>query len=889
VDLIGRDAEISELLARLRTRRLVTVTGAGGIGKTALATEVLARARSGFELGGRMIDLTVVDSGAQVSGTIAAQLGFTSFEGLLTSSIEHQVLLLIDNCEHVSEDAAAAIGALLGSCNEPTVLATSRSPLGLPGESLLVVGPLAVPGTDGADTPALQLLCDRAADAGARIGEQDRAALARLSRELDGIPLALELAAARLRTMTAEEILQRLEIDVNVLTRSSYRGAVRHRSVTETVRWSYDLLSDDLAAVFERLGIFAGPFTATTAHAVVLPGLPARSHDQGRTDDLLTALVEASLVTAEQRGPETWYRLLSAVRTFARHRLRARGAAEATTQAFVDHVVDRVTELIGSSRAGWSARHLGELLAMYQNIAAALRWTLEHDTDPRRSFLLCSVLWGLVHQAHVDDIEQLAEATLRRWPAESDPVRGPDAVATLATARYLLADAGEAVELAERTLPVAGAAGFAPVSLPRLLAHVAHAQGRTGRAIELFAEAIDAARARGLAALAMESEVFRASLLADVGRGQEALAALASVREEAMAAGAEVNAIWAVTTEGYVRLRVHPESAPAVIAEALDASRQAGYPSGVVAGLRSTAMMQLAGERPDRAAQTLLTLVDEPLAIGAVGSDLRMLLDVAAVVLARLGRPCWADLAATARAQPVVSVLLSVGHELFPLPDTDRGRVLSRRNAVGLVRSELEAAVRGAPGGGPEATAVASARARFVNRGELWEIRFEGHTVHVKSSKGLADLTRLLAQPGRELHCLELMGALVEESAVDEAIDVTARRQMEERVRDLQADIDQADADHDVARAERAREELDAVVDHLMVALGLAGRGRRSGSSAERARSAVTQRIRSTIRRLAAVHPELGRHLDASVTTGTFCCYDPEHPVVWQTRLDETT
>jgi hypothetical protein len=386
----------------------------------------------------------------------------------------------------------------------------------------------------------------------------------------------------------------------------------------------------------------------------------------------------------------------------------------------------------------------------------------------------------------------------------------------------------------------------------------------------------------------MESEVFRASLLADVGRGDEALAALASIHDEAAAAGAEINAIWAMTTEGYVRLRVAPDSAPVVVAEALDASRQAGYPSGVVAGLRSTAMVHLAAGQPDRAAQTLLTLVDESLALGAVGSDLRMLLDVAAVVLERLGRPCWVDLAATARAQPVVSVLLSVGHELHSLPESDQGRVLTRRQAVSLVRSELDAAVRGAPAGDPEPAVRALPRARFVNRGELWELHFAGHTVHVKGTKGLSDLSRLLAQPGHELHCLELMGALAEDPAVGEAIDATARRQMEERVRELQADIDQADADHDVARAERAREELDAVVDHLMVSLGLGGRGRRSGSSAERARSAVTQRIRGTIRRLAAVHPELGRHLDASVTTGTFCCYDPEHPVVWQTRLDDT-
>jgi hypothetical protein len=170
----------------------------------------------------------------------------------------------------------------------------------------------------------------------------------------------------------------------------------------------------------------------------------------------------------------------------------------------------------------------------------------------------------------------------------------------------------------------------------------------------------------------------------------------------------------------------------------------------------------------------------------------------------------------------------------------------------------------------------------MIAGGDYWDVEFAGRPVHLKASKGLTDLARLLSTPGREVHCLELMGAGVEQSSSGDVLDATARRRYEQRIRDLQAEIDSADADNDFLRADRARVELDALVDHVTAALGLGGRSRRSGDSTERARSAVTQRVRSTIRRLADVHPELGRHLEMSVVTGIYCAYRPEHPVDWQ-------
>jgi hypothetical protein len=158
---------------------------------------------------------------------------------------------------------------------------------------------------------------------------------------------------------------------------------------------------------------------------------------------------------------------------------------------------------------------------------------------------------------------------------------------------------------------------------------------------------------------------------------------------------------------------------------------------------------------------------------------------------------------------------------------------------------------------------------------------FDGLSVQLTHQKGFSDLARLLERPGVEVHCLELADRPAETSGDAPQLDERARREIQARVRDLQHEIDAADAAHDLARAERAREEFDRIVELLSGALGLGGRSRALGSAAERARSAVTWRIRSAVKKIAKAHPQLGRHLENAVRTGTFCLYEPERPVNW--------
>jgi hypothetical protein len=552
---------------------------------------------------------------------------------------------------------------------------------------------------------------------------------------------------------------------------------------------------------------------------------------------------------------------------------------------FVDSVANRVAQVVAEGAAGWSANALGDLMALYDNVTAAVRWCLQHDDGPDRAHLLVAALWGVVHQAHTEEVGALAEAVLDRWPDAGEVLR-PDAAATAATCRYMLGDDAGAIALAQEALETADRSPFAGATLRRAIAQATRASGDAEGGARWFEEAGSVARSLGLVALGVEADSARAQILADLGRHDEAAALIGAARAEAVAAGSPVATAWALAIEGSTLLRTDPTGAVPVLEDALAHSRRLDYLAGEGVALRSLAFAALLAGDLAAAAARAAQLLELLLTRGST-YELRLVLDVASTILSRAGRhgPA-ADLAATAAARPVVSITASVGHELFPLDPTG-GRVLGTRDAILVTRAEL-AVLRhdpGAPAAGaaaPGPTAMDGRVGVFRRAGELWEVGLAGDVVTVRSSKGLEDLASLLSTPGREVHCLDLVGGAVVEGTTGEVLDATARRRYEERVRDLQAEVDEADAHHDPVRAERAQVELDALVDQLTEALGLGGRARAKGSSAERARSTVTQRVRATIRRLDEAHPRLGRHLQASIRTGTFCSYVPESPVRWQ-------
>jgi len=873
VSLLGRDAELADLVDRLGRHRLVTVVGPGGVGKTTLAREASRHVLDRFPLGTRFVDLARVDDEDAVAGNCAAQLGFASFDALLSSPADQPTLLIVDNCEHVLDAAATAMGRLLACCEMPTVLATSRSPLDLPGETLLALAPLAVPTADDpavSQAAVVQLFLARARDAGASVRERDIDAVVRLCARLDGLPLAVEIAAARAGTMSVAELLARVEEGLDVLDRPRFRGPRRHRSVSDLVAWSTDRLSPGSADLLERLAVLNGEFSGDTARRMSAPGTSF--------DEAFEELLHASLVSVDTTGDSTRFRLLDVVRRFAVARLQARGEFEDRYDRFVTEVVAVARHSPMGDGQEWGAESLRDAVERFDEIAAAIRWCLQRDRDPTRALSLCSFLLVVIEQGRAAEVLSLARRVFDRWP-DALGARMPgaaEAMATLANAENLAGDPVVGLRLAREALDTVSVPALATVTLRQAIGDCSIALGDPVVAARAYAEAAAMARRLSLVPLALELELGHAQVRADSGEVEAALLAVDAVAAEAAAAGAVLTAVWASAVRAWIGLRTRRGDTATLIEASLAACREASYPNGIAANLRSLAFCRLLSDDLPGALDALESLRGEIVEQRSL-ANVRMLVDTAAAIAYRAGHRTWEHLAATVDTLPPATLVAARGFALVPLPETT-ARALSAGGALPVVRS-LIADLREQRQ--PQPAGPSGSEPRMRRAGDVWEIGFAGRTVTVRSSRGIETIARLVADPGHEIHCLDLMGAGVEQHSIDDVIDAAARRSYESRIRELQVEIDEAEADNDYARGERARAEFDALVDALTTALGHGGRSRRIGATTERARSAVTHRVRSAIRVLHQLHEPLARHLDRSVSTGVYCSYRPEHPTTW--------
>jgi predicted ATPase/DNA-binding SARP family transcriptional activator len=340
----GRDDDLDAITGLLGRERLVTIVGVGGGGKTRLAVEVAQRTIEAFPDGVHFVDLAPVRSGDSVPRTVADALGVavvsyggTVQEQLLRAVGDRRVLVVLDNCEHLLGACADHVPRLLDGCRNLTVLATSREPLGVQGERRWRLDPLALPEGDAPDGAAsLQLLVDRARAVRRdfRVTEDNRAAVVAICRQLDGLPLALELIAARLEALSPMEVAERLTAHRDALVRGQ-RRVPRHRTLEATIGWSYDLLRRDEQAVFRRLSVFVGGATLEGITAVAR-GSPAADE----VLELVASLVRRSLVTVTEADGASRYGLLETVREFARQRLRSAGEEAAVRLAHRDHYLD---------------------------------------------------------------------------------------------------------------------------------------------------------------------------------------------------------------------------------------------------------------------------------------------------------------------------------------------------------------------------------------------------------------------------------------------------------------------------------------------------------------------------------------------------------------------
>jgi non-specific serine/threonine protein kinase len=395
---VGRERELAEIREQLPTLRLLTLTGTGGIGKTRLAQQAAVEMLDAYRDGVWFIDLAPLSDPAVVPSALAQVLqvkespAVSLVDALCGALRTRETLLILDNCEHVLDACARLVATLLRETTRVTVIATSREPLRLTGERAYPVGSLPLPDPRAdprtiASADAVRLFVERARHR--RPGFELRAKQARMVAEicvrLDGIPLAVELAAARVAVLPVEEIVRLLDQRFRLLTSGS-RGLARHQTLRALIDWSYELLDDAEKAMFARLAAFAGGWTLEAASEVCSGKSIAR-------DDVvyvLIGLVEQSLVVADDDGDR--YRMLETVREYAREKLVASGDANAVRERhrdfFLAFAVNAEAHLAGPEQATWLQRLENE----HDNLRSALEHCLVEGSASDAGLRLCGAL-----------------------------------------------------------------------------------------------------------------------------------------------------------------------------------------------------------------------------------------------------------------------------------------------------------------------------------------------------------------------------------------------------------------------------------------------------------------------------------------------------------------
>jgi predicted ATPase/DNA-binding SARP family transcriptional activator len=381
---VGRWREAAELRRIIAGHRLVTVTGAGGIGKTSLAVEAARDAFSDFADGTQLVPLDGLDPGDSVPDEIARVLGRRVGEGetpaqALCDYLEaRQVLVILDNCERLIGDVAETAGKLLEGCPEIRILATSREPLEVEGETVYRLDPLGVPPAGTADirqvraAPAVQLFLDRAASSqpGFLLTEENRDRIDHICRSLDGIPLAVELAAARLAQMSCEDLASRMDDQIGLLTGGRRTALPRHRTLEAALDVSYGMLADFDRALLRHVGVFRGGFAVEDASAVF-------GHPDSQVLGGIARLVAASLIVVAERGTSTRYRMLEPVRQFAAERLREAGEEHAARLRHGSLFANKAAAIARMAESGEIDQALARGHRDREDFRGALRWTNE--------------------------------------------------------------------------------------------------------------------------------------------------------------------------------------------------------------------------------------------------------------------------------------------------------------------------------------------------------------------------------------------------------------------------------------------------------------------------------------------------------------------------------
>jgi predicted ATPase len=429
---VGKDADVAAVRELIAEHRLTTLIGPGGSGKTRLATETARTLLGDLPGGAWLVELASIgavkgegEAGGDVAQSALAALGLRDAllggapnaepaDRLIAAIRERETLLILDNCEHVIESAAAFAHRVLGECQRLRILATSREPLGITGEALWLVEPLALPAEDAdpgefESSEAVQLLRDRAGAVRKDLTADARTLsnMARVCRALDGIPLAIELAAARLRTMSLDQLANRLDDRFRPLTGGSRTALPRHRTLRAVVDWSWELLTDAERMVLRRLSVFSGGASLDAAEQVCV----GDAVGQEQVLELLTALTEKSLLLTEGDSAPR-YRMLDTIKEYSRDRLAETGESDLARHAHLAYFTGLAETAEPHLRRAEQLEWLATLEAEHDNISSAMRGAIAEGEAHAAMRLAAGAGWYWWLGGHkAEGIELITAAT----------------------------------------------------------------------------------------------------------------------------------------------------------------------------------------------------------------------------------------------------------------------------------------------------------------------------------------------------------------------------------------------------------------------------------------------------------------------------------------------
>ena len=830
--LVGRDSEIRDVSESVASAPVTTLLGPGGVGKTALAITVAAACSPDFPGGVTVVWLGSLRSADLVAAEVAVQLGLPrsggqSYEDALIRWLsERDVLLVIDNCEHVVSAVADLASALTARLPRLRVLATSREPLWIDGEVTYRLAPLAA-------NAAVELFRERV---GTRSRDVDTERAGEICRRVDGLPLAIELAAARVAGLELEDIASHLDDLFNLLPQSVRRADGGQRSLRATVEWSDALLTKEERSLLHRMGVFAGRFDLGAIKEICA----TLGQTAAQVADLTARLVEKSLLlklgdvpcdshgTSSRRSLSGGYQLLETIRQYSIEQLTAAGEVDAVRERHARFYLGVALQACGGMMTGPERPHLDVIEGIDDNVRVALARLLQ--IEPRAALDLSAGLlafWWIRGRLRegLGWIEQALAAA-------------PDAPPELrATARF-----AQAFLIAQDTEDWVATARSSDVG------------------IDLLANASEPPPILGmLMCLRAECELHSGDAKSALARAEAGLA-IVRLQPAGLAVWAEMFCTWHVANGK--RADGDVDAAVALFTECAETARRHGLFVGEMVACNEVGRIW-----EERA------VLDESRRFWE--RALRCRQEIGAVNVGHLHGSTPLNLLAIARVaakQGELATASKLLREALPIAHQIRDQATAEQIANLLAQTSRV-----------EPTQSATLRPE----GGVWHVAFDGKSVHVPDMKGLWHLRELVSRPREAVLALSLIAAPAEDPVpVGDAgpmLDREALRQYRKRLTDLNEELDDAEAKHDTERYGKRSTEREALLKELARATGLGGKPRQVGAATERARLNVTRTIRHAITQLATALPELAAHLDESLATGISCCYEPRTNVVWTT------